>query len=104
MQVTGTNLSAQQRQFTGAGCVGGIYLPDFNDKYFFSKKNSGVSDKDYKNQIIDQAYKDYAKGKFQNDSDDFNKLMKRYTSEVSPDRKGIINSGLKAISKKIGVD
>jgi hypothetical protein len=28
-----------------------------------------------------------------------NRLMKSYTSEVSPDRKGIITSGLKAISR-----
>ena len=27
-------------------------------------------------------------------------MMKSYTSEVSPDRKGIITSGLKAVSKK----
>ena len=36
---------------------------------------------------------------FQNKSEGFNRLMKSYTSEVSPDRKGIITSGLKAISR-----
>ena len=29
----------------------------------------------------------------------FNRLMKSYTSEVAPDRKGIITSGLKAVSR-----
>lgn len=38
-------------------------------------------------------------GQFQNKSEGFNKLMKKYTSEVSPDRKGIITSGLKAVSR-----
>lgn len=47
----------------------------------------------------EQAYKDFAQGKFQNESADFNKLMKKYTSEISPDRKGIITSGLKAVAK-----
>ena len=48
--------------------------------------------------LREQAYKDFAKGQFQNKSEGFNRLMKSYTSEVSPDRKGIITSGLKAIS------
>ena len=41
---------------------------------------------------------DFAKGQFQNKSEGFNRLMKNYTSEVSPDRKGIITPGLKAVS------
>ena len=45
-----------------------------------------------------QAYEDFAKGQFQNKSEGFNRLMKSYTSEVSPDRKGIISSGLKTVS------
>ena len=48
---------------------------------------------------MEQAYKDYEKGQFQNKSEDFNRLMKQYVSEISPDRKGIITSGLKAISR-----
>ena len=99
MQVNSTSASLQQRQFAGTGSIGGIHLPDFNDKYVYTKKKSGTSDDEYKKQIVEQAYKDFEKGKFQNDSADFNKLMKNYTSEVSPDRKGIITSGLKAISK-----
>lgn len=98
MQVNMTNSSLQQRQFAGTGSIGGIHLPDFNDKYIFSKKSSGISDAEYRNQIVEQAYKDFEQGKFQNESEDFNKLMKKYTSEISPDRKGIITSGLKAIS------
>jgi hypothetical protein len=88
-----------QRSFSGTGSIGGIHLPDFNDKYVFSKQKSGISDTEYKKQIVEQAYTDYANGQFQNESDGFNKLMKKYTSEVSPDRKGIITSGLKAISR-----
>ena len=99
MQVNSFNGSLQNRYFSGIGSIGGIHLPDFNDKYVFSKKKSGVSDKEYQKQIREQAYKDFAKGQFQNKSEGFNKLMKSYTSEVSPDRKGIITSGLKAVSK-----
>lgn len=79
--------------------IGGIHLPDFNDKYVFYKKESGISDEEYRKQIREQAYEDFAKGQFQNKSEEFNRLMKSYTSEVSPDRKGIITSGLKAVSR-----
>ena len=67
--------------------------------YVFSKKKSGISEEEYRRQIREQAYEDFAKGQFQNKSEGFNRLMKNYTSEVSPDRKGIITSGLKAVSK-----
>ena len=97
MQVDSINL--QQRYFSGTGSIGGIHLPDFNDKYVYTKKKSGISDSEYRRQIMEQAYKDYEKGKFQNKSEDFNRLMKQYVSEVSPDRKGIITSGLKAVSR-----
>ena len=99
MQVNSSNGSLQQRIFSGTGSIGGVHLPDFNDKYVFSKKKSGISDEEYRKQIVAQAYKDFEKGTFQNKSDGFNKLMKNYTSEVSPDRKGIITSGLKAVSR-----
>ena len=55
MQVNSSNGSLQQRFFSGTGSIGGIHLPDFNDKYIFSKKKSGVSDKEYRKQIRDQA-------------------------------------------------
>ena len=95
MQVNSTNL--HQRYFSGTGSIGGIHLPDFNDKYVYTKKKSGTSDSEYRRQIMEQAYKDYEKGQFQNKSEDFNRLMKQYVSEISPDRKGIITSGLKAV-------
>lgn len=95
MQVNSTNL--YQRYFSGTGSIGGIHLPDFNDKYVYTKKKSGTSDSEYRRQIMEQAYKDYEKGQFQNKSEDFNRLMKQYVSEISPDRKGIITSGLKAV-------
>lgn len=65
----------------------------------FSKKKSGISDKGYQKQIVEQAYKNFEKGTFQNKSEGFNRLMKNDTSEVSPDRKGIITSGLKVVSR-----
>ena len=99
MQVNLSNGSLQQKIFSGTGSIGGVHLPDFNDKYVFSKKKSGISDEEYRKQIVEQAYKDFEKGTFQNKSDGFNKLMKNYTSEVSPDRRGIITSGLKAVSR-----
>ncbi len=99
MQVNLFNCSLQNRNFSGTGSIGNIHLPDFNDKYVFSKKKSGTSDEEYYKLIREQAYQDYAKGQFQNKSEGFNQLMKRYTSEVSPDRKGIITSGLKAVSR-----
>ena len=99
MQVNMSNGSLQQRFFSGTGSIGGINMPDFNDKYVFSKKKSGISYEEYRKQIVEQAYKDFEKGTFQNKSEGFNKLMKNYTSEVSPDRKGIITSGLKAVSR-----
>ena len=41
MQVNSSNGSLQQRFFSGTGSIGGIHLPDFNDKYIFSKKKAG---------------------------------------------------------------
>lgn len=64
MQVNSSNGSLQQRFFSGTGSIGGIHLPDFNDKYVFSKKKSGISDEEYRKQIREQAYEDFAKGQF----------------------------------------
>lgn len=97
MNVNLNSISLQQRKFSGTNSIGGIHLPDFNDKYVFSKKKSNTSNAEYKKQIAEQAYEDFKNGQFQNKSEGFNKLMKKYTSEVSPDRKGIITSGLKAV-------
>lgn len=99
MCVHSWNISLQHRYFSGTGSIGGIHLPDWGDDYVFSQQKSGISDEEYKKQIIEQAYIDYANGQFQNKSEGFNKLMKKYVSEVSPDRKGIITSGLKAVSR-----
>lgn len=99
MNINTTSISLQQRKFSGTNSIGGIHLPDFNDKYVFSKKKSNVSNAEYKKQIAEQAYEDFKNGQFQNKSEGFNMLMKKYTSEVSPDRKGIITSGLKAVSR-----
>ena len=76
MQVNMSNGSLQQRFFSGTGSIGGINMPDFNDKYVFSKKKSGISYEEYRKQIVEQAYKDFEKGTFQNKSEGFNKLMK----------------------------
>ena len=40
MQVNSSNGSLQQRFFSGTGSIGGIHLPDFNDKYIFSKRKA----------------------------------------------------------------
>ena len=61
MQVNSSNSSLENRYFSGTGSIGGIHLPDFNDKYVFFKKNSGVSDEEYRKQIRKQAYEDFAK-------------------------------------------
>ena len=95
MQVNSSNGSLQQRFFSGAGSIGGIHLPDFNDKYIFSKKKSGVSDKEYRKQIREQAYEDFEKGQFQNKSEGFNRLMKSYTSEGPRTEKGLLLPGWK---------
>ena len=99
MNVNLNSISLQQQKFSGTNSIGGIHLPDFNDKYVFSKKKSNTSNVEYKKQIAEQAYEDFKNGQFQNKSEGFNKLMKKYTSEVSPDRKGIITSGLKEVSR-----
>ena len=50
MQVSSSN-GLQNRYFSGTGSIGGIHLPDFNDKYVFSKKKSGISDEEYQKKI-----------------------------------------------------
>ena len=52
MQVNSSNGSLQQRIFSGTGSIGGVHLPDFNDKYVFSKKKSGISDEEYRKQRL----------------------------------------------------
>ena len=89
----------QTRNHSRTGQIAGVPLPDCDEDYVYSKKKSDTSDAEYKKQIVAQAYKDYENGQFQNKSSEFVKLMKKYTQEVSPDRKGIITSGLKAISR-----
>lgn len=93
------NSAGQSKNYLGMGQVAGISMPNYNDDYIYSNKKSGTSDAEYRKQIVQQAYTDYANGRFQNKSDGFVKLMKRYTQEVSPDRRGIISSGLRAVSK-----
>ena len=80
MQIHLSNGSLQCRNFSGTGSIGGIPLPDFHDEYVYSKKKSSTSESAYKQQIAEQAYQDFAKGQFQNQSEGFRRLMKRYTS------------------------
>lgn len=96
MNVTAVNNSVHAPRNSS---IGGIHLPNFNSDYVYSKKQSNITKQAYKRKIEEQAYKDFANGKFQNTSKDFVTLMKQYTSEVSPNREGIIQSGLKAIEK-----
>lgn len=99
MNVSMRGNSVYAQNHAKAGSIGGISLPDFEADYVYSKKQSKVSEQEYKKKIVEQAYKDYANGKFQNESKEFVSLMKRCTCEVSPNREGIIQSGLKAITK-----
>ena len=94
-----SNPITQKSTFSKTSKIGGIPLPNYNDDYVFSREKSSIGAAEYKKKIVEQAYEDYANGKFQNKSEGFNKLMKQYTQEVSPNRKGIITSGLKAVSK-----
>lgn len=98
MQVNISNNSLTFNRFSGANYFSGICLPNFNGAFMYSQKNSDISDSKYQTKIIEQAYEDCENGTFQKSSG-FNNLMKEYVSVVSPDRCGIIASGLKAISK-----
>lgn len=91
-----------QTKFTNTKKIGGVNLPDFNNDFVYSKKKTETSDEAYRKKIVEQAYEDQKNGKFQNQSDAFNKLMKQYTSEISPDREGIIKDGLTAVTKGEG--
>jgi hypothetical protein len=78
--------------FSGTGKIAGVRLPDFTDVHVNTKKESGISDCEYEQAIVEQAIMDQKAGKFQNESVGFNKLAKKYVSEVSPDK----------VSKRIG--
>lgn len=99
MYVSNDSYITQNGAFSNTGKIRGVYLPDFNDVYVYTKKESGTNDSEYENAIVKQAIKDHAAGKFQNESQGFNNLAKRYVSEVSPDRKNIITAGLQQIAK-----
>lgn len=91
MNVNLNSISLQQRKFSGTNSIGGIHLPDFNDKYVFSKKKSNTSNVEYKKQIAEQAYEDFKNGQFQNKSEGFNKLMKKYTSVLLSSQTAILS-------------
>lgn len=98
MQINSVNSSLQIQKYATNGSIGGIRLPDFLDEYTYTRTVSGMSNAEFKKLIEEQAYTDYSNGKFQNQSADFIRLMKQYVSEVSPDRKGIITTGLKKMA------
>ncbi|MEA4894188.1 MAG: hypothetical protein VB064_02890 [Oscillospiraceae bacterium] len=72
-------------------------MPDYSDFHFNTNKHPDMSDKKYREAIIEQAQKDQSAGKFQSESVGFRSLVKSYVSIVSPDRKNIIKQGLTAI-------
>ena len=76
MNVNLNSISLQQRKFSGTNSIGGIHLPDFNDKYVFSKKRSNTSNAEYKKQITEQAYEDFKNGQFQNKSEGLQRCTK----------------------------
>ncbi len=79
--------------------IGGVSMPDFNSISHYTKSPRKMSEEKFREAIAAQAKKDHAAGKFQNDSDGFNKLIKSYVTVASPDRKGILEDGIKAIFK-----
>lgn len=105
MNISRVDMAAKQNFGSNTRSIGGIQLPNFNSSYVYSQNKTDTSSLEYGERIKKQAYMDYANGKFQNMSANFNRLLKSYVSEVSPNRKGIITSGLTAVSKKskIGV-
>ena len=90
---------SQSRSLSGAEKIGSVSLPDYTDFNFNTKKAPAMSDKKYREAIIEQAKKDQSAGKFQSESAGFRNLVKSYVSTVSPDRKNIIAEGLTAIFK-----
>lgn len=63
MNVSMRGNSVYAQNHAKAGSIGGISLPDFEADYVYSKKQSKVSEQEYKKKIVEQAYKDYANGK-----------------------------------------
>ncbi len=90
---------SQSRSLSGAEKIGSVPSPDYTDFNFNTKKTPAMSDKKYREAIIEQAKKDQSAGKFQSESAGFRNLVKSYVSTVSPDRKNIIAEGLTAIFK-----
>jgi hypothetical protein len=101
MQVHAASYASQFRRLSTREKIGGVPLPDFSDIHVYTKTKSGVSDADYEKAIIEQAIKDQAAGKFQNESAGFNLLAKKYVSEVSPDRQSLITDGLTKVTKEL---
>lgn len=99
MQVSSGNYITQNRIFSGTGMIVGVSLPNYEDSFVYTKTKTKTSDSEYRKAIIEQAIKDQAAGKFQGDSEGFNELQKKYVSEVSPDRKGIIATGLQKAAR-----
>jgi hypothetical protein len=101
MQINAANYVSQLKQLSTREKIAGVQLPDFSNTRIYTKTESGISDGEYEKAIIEQAIKDQAAGKFQNESAGFNLLAKKYVSEVSPDRKGLITDGLTKVSKEL---
>ena len=99
MRIDSYNTFAQGRPFSGTGKIGNVRLPDYSGLYFDTKQPPAMSEDKYKEAIIEQAQQDQKEGKFQSNSVGFRKLEKSYVSVASPDRKGIIANGLRAIFK-----
>lgn len=99
MRVENYSTFAKNSLLSGVEKSGSIPSPNYSNFNFNTKKAPAMSDGKYKEAIIEQAKKDQSDGKFQSDSAGFRSLVKSYVSTVSPDRKNIISSGLKAILK-----
>ncbi|WKY44318.1 hypothetical protein Q5O14_17150 [Eubacteriaceae bacterium ES2] len=101
MQVSAASYVSQFKRLSTREKIAGLQLPDFTDVHVYTKTESGISDSQYEKAIIEQAIKDQAAGKFQNESAGFNLLAKKYVSEVSPDRQSLITDGLTKVTKEL---
>ena len=84
---------------SGAIRMAGLALPDFNAPFVNTRTKTCKSDADYEKEIAEQARRDQAMGLFQR-SPGYRALEKRYVSEVSPDRRGILVQGLRKIQRQ----
>jgi hypothetical protein len=76
-----------------------IPQPNYAAFDFPTKISPRMSDSEYEEAIREQAIKDFESGAGIMKSTDTRNLQKEYVSVISPDRRGIINSAMRAIKQ-----